>query len=150
MTKITFTNGTTPALNATNLNQMQTNIENAINALIPVQLFNNTSGTLSTITLSETSANFTYLEIFYTRNTADGFSSVKVYSPNGKYANLMLIPAQISNDIGFYGARIYINGTSITFQNGKGMTINGSGDNFYKSGYSITNEIKIFRVIGYR
>lgn len=150
MTKITFTNGTTPALNATNLNQMQTNIENAINALIPVQLFNNTSGTLSTITLSETSANFTYLEIFYTRNTVDGFSSIKVYSPNGKYANLMLIPAQFSKDIGFYGARVYISGTSITFQNGKGMTINGSGDNFYKSGYTLDNEIKIFRVIGYR
>lgn len=30
MTKITFVNGTTPAVNATNLNQMQTNIENAI------------------------------------------------------------------------------------------------------------------------
>lgn len=31
MTKIKFVNGTTPAVNATNLNQMQTNIENAIN-----------------------------------------------------------------------------------------------------------------------
>lgn len=30
MTKITFVNGTTPAINDTNLNQMQTNIENAI------------------------------------------------------------------------------------------------------------------------
>lgn len=34
MTKITFVNGTTPAVNATNLNQMQTNIENAINGVV--------------------------------------------------------------------------------------------------------------------
>ena len=34
MIKITFVNGQAPALNATNLNQLQTNIENAINGLI--------------------------------------------------------------------------------------------------------------------
>ena len=31
MNKINFTNGQAPAINATNLNQLQTNVENAIN-----------------------------------------------------------------------------------------------------------------------
>ncbi len=150
MNKITFVNGTTPAINDTNLNQMQLNIEDAINALTPVTLYNNTSGTLSTITLSETSANFTYLEIFYAKDLNSGFSSIKIYYPNGKYGNLVLIPTNYTSDIGFYGCRILINGASITFQDGRGMTINGIDNNFYKSGYSINNEIKIFRVIGYR
>lgn len=34
MEKINFVNGTAPALNATNLNQMQDNIENAVNGII--------------------------------------------------------------------------------------------------------------------
>lgn len=34
MNKINFVNGTAPALNATNMNALQTNVENAINAII--------------------------------------------------------------------------------------------------------------------
>ena len=50
-------------------------------------LYNNTSGTTSTVTLSESAANFTYLEIYYTR-MGTFTKSVKVYNANGKTVNL--------------------------------------------------------------
>ena len=46
-------------------------------------LYNNTSGTTGTVTLSSSAANFKYLEIFYNCSVG-GYGSVKVYSPNGK------------------------------------------------------------------
>ena len=50
-------------------------------------LYNNTTGTTSTVTLSESAAKFTYLEIYYNCNK-NAYGSVKVYSPNGKKVQL--------------------------------------------------------------
>lgn len=50
-------------------------------------LYNNTSGTTGTVTLSQSAANFTYLEIFFNCQ-GNACSSVKVYSPNGKKVQL--------------------------------------------------------------
>lgn len=108
-------------------------------------LYNNTTGTTGTITLSETAANFTELEIFY-RSNDDYYSSVRVYSPNGKFVDLWC---------GLFGAGgayfknrcVSISGTSIT-TNGDAYgqaTVTASSTN-----YSHENRIYITRVVGYK
>ena len=51
--------------------------------LLPVQLYNNTSGTTGTVTLSQSAANFTRLRVFFTTGNA-GYGSTEIWSPNGK------------------------------------------------------------------
>lgn len=143
MTKITFVNGTTPAINDTNLNQMQTNIENAINALNPVVLYNNASGTTGTVTLSETAANFQYLEILYSKGGM--YQSVKVYSPNNKKVSLLVGYLNSSSEAQLQLAKVTISGTQITRDTGGYI-------NFSTSSHSMGTgtEVGIHRVLGYR
>lgn len=121
-------------------------LNDAINNLKPVQLYNNTTGTNGTVTLSETSANFTYIEIFY-KETQRGncYSSVKVYSPNDKTVNLSTMYYSGAT-YGMYliTKDIKISGTSITNVR-YGWQYVGSDR------YSIDqNLINIVRVVGYK
>ena len=52
---------------------------------IRTRLYDNSTGTNGTVTLSQSSANFNYLMIYY-RNNDNFYASVKVPSPNGKKA----------------------------------------------------------------
>lgn len=145
MTKITFRNGQTPAINDTNLNQMQTNIENAINSasntLTPKQLYNNASGTTGTVTLNETSANFSYLEIFF---DAYGSKSVRVFSPNGK--NVLLQGITYTDTVYHLWKNVLISGTSITVSNEYRVAVYGGSVITQQN----TNQVRIYRVLGYR
>lgn len=61
----------------------------ALNSKLPVVLYNNDdTPAKGAITLSESSANFTRLKIFY-KNTNGFYSSVDVYEPNGKTVTLL-------------------------------------------------------------
>lgn len=107
-------------------------------------LFDDSTGTTGTVTLSETSANFDYLEIIYKTND-NCISSVKVNEPDGKRVSL----------IGQYGsgtqiwiktAVIDISGTSITKNKYNEIALtNGSAVSV-----SANNLIYITQVIGYR
>lgn len=117
----------------------------------PTSLYDNSSGTTGNVTLSQSAANFTYLEIFYFDGTdfGNGYHSVKVYSPNGKIASLFsLIPASTSSMLLRYNAKpVKISGTSISAVG----TYYDAGW-FYAEGASWwnTNEMKIAKVIGYK
>ena len=131
-----------------NANELSSDITNttnnttAITNLTPVELYNNTSGTTGTVNLSETSANFTYIEIFYKQQEyASIFSSVKVYTPNGKQVSLVAIQSS-NGGAGIVSAYVNISGTSITKQDYNIFWTNG--------GNSHTDKIYITRVIGYR
>lgn len=116
--------------------------------LQPVSLYDNSSGTTGTVTLSETSANFTYIEIFF-RDTSNtyGSKSVKVYSPNGKNALLDLVSEDGTNqNLRLNTAIAKISGTSITKANTQVMYILKSGTQDH---YNV-NEILIYKVVGYR
>ena len=110
------------------------------------------SGTTGTITLNETSANFSSLEIFFSRNTNMGYDSAKIFGPNGKKANLHLAETG-QNGLVLYNAIVAISGTSITFRSGNGISryaLSGSNSGVWCYGVGSTNEIKIYKVIGYR
>ena len=109
-----------------------------------VVLYSNDNSQSANITLSSSSANFSYLEIYYKDN--DGvFNSVKVYNPNGKTVYLM-IQYPYQNGVTYIkSTQVSISGTSITPSNYSNMTI--------RSGQSPTlandEYIYITRVIGY-
>lgn len=107
-------------------------------------LYNNNSGSAGIITLSETAENFSYLEIFYSKDGAY-YNSTKVFAPNNKSVGLFY--GYKTNDNVQFGFReIKISGTSITntsYVGGINITNN------YTDIYS-TIELRINRVIGYR
>lgn len=106
----------------------------------PTVLYDNSSGTTGTVTLSETANNFEYLEIFYGKNNNE--ASVKVMRNSGKamlfdYANLGSAPQLLVKEVN-------ISGTSITHNSGYYLNFTSTG---VSSGS--VNEIKIYRVLGY-
>ena len=127
----------------------------------PTTLFSSSSGTIGTITLSQSAANFTYLEIFYTDNNGRQPQSVKVYSPNGKYVSLSCIePSTSGNE-----PRVYVRVSGWTIS-GTSMTVgrsdlSGANRGVYGQFYphangtnidvkvEAQNYIKIFRILGY-
>lgn len=115
----------------------------------PKTLYNNSSGTTGTVTLSETSANFSYLEIFYRdkQGSYPGYNSVKVYAPNGKRVDTTTIQKETADTntsfIRINTRSLTISGTSITVDNYQINYVPSSGK--YRS-----NEQYVVRVIGYR
>ena len=106
-----------------------------------VSLYNNSSGNNGTITLSETAANFQYIEIFYGGGGGQ-HRSVKVYSPNGKVANLIWTTHDTANIV-FRSANYSISGTAIS------RTSETKYDK-YNNTITSSTETTIYKVIGYR
>lgn len=122
MEKINWINGQaggTP-LSAENLNQMQDNIEVAIEELKPVVLYDNNAGSIGDINLNENLSYFKYLDIFLKKD--DWEYSVRVYLPNGK--TVIANTAQIygtGNPIPYtYLKKMFLSGTTISIIYNKG------------------------------
>lgn len=94
-------------------------------------LYNNAAGSATSVTLSSSAANFNHMRIYYSSNTAanatsytaGGVSSVDVYSPNGKYVDLVGAHRISDTCLQIRAATAYINGTTITV-NSQGMYAN--------------------------
>lgn len=109
-------------------------------------LWDNMSGTTGTVTLSETAANFSYLEIFFkTNDSTPIYSSSTVYSPNGKVVNLEAMNPNYNSTAYLKSKTINISGTSITNVSYSELGLSSSGVNF-----GAGNVIYITRVVGYR
>lgn len=119
----------------------------------PVSLFDNSSGTSGNITLSESAANFDYIEIFFYAANDRFRSSVKIYSPNGKRASL-----QVSYYNNAYTSTthshtldskiVLISGTSVSnvvANTGTTVLQYNNRLNLYNS-----NPIYIYKILGYR
>ena len=105
----------------------------------PITLYDNAAGTTGTITLNASAADYSYLEIFYSQY-ADGthITSTKIHSPNGKNGRLCSFGSTY-----LYYSDIQISGTSVTRPSYTKITIaNGAT--------SATNEITIYRIIGWK
>lgn len=112
--------------------------------LIPTVLFDNLSGTAGTITLSQSAANFNYLEIFYGKG-GETLQSVKVFSPNGKGAILLTGYVENDNFVQLQIPKILINGTSIT--KGTSGLINFTDSTLH---IYISDEVQLYKVLGYK
>lgn len=130
---------------------------------IPTTLYSSTAGSVGTITLSSSAANFTYLEIFYTDNNGRQPNSIKIHSPNGKYVSLSCIEPSTSGS----DPRVYIRASGWTIS-GTSMIVGRSdlGNDVNRGVYgqiyphangtnidvkvTANNYIKILRVVGYK
>ena len=77
-------------------------------------LYNSSTGTDGTVTLSSSAANYNHMRIYFKKNGDSGAcSSTDVYSPNGKKVGL--VGANVSGTTGqLFGKVVSISGTSIT------------------------------------
>ena len=108
-------------------------------------LYENASGSNSNITLSDSAANYEYLEIFF-RDNDNNYNSVKVCSPNGKNVTLISQYNNGSNTIWFKIAICLISGNTMSLGNSVEVKlINNSSAGIWKD-----NNIYITRVIGYK
>lgn len=114
------------------------------------ELFSNSSGTNGTVTLSESAANFDYIEVFY-RTRYNHYKSVKIASPNGKVVLLdaFHIFGSYSHVGVFISKIITINGDTITSSGndayGEWWTNASSGTDV-----KVENNIYIVKVVGYK
>ena len=119
---------------------------------IPVEfvLYDNSTGTNGNVTLSETAANFTYIEIYFRDNNSSEFHCEKIYSPNGK-----------STTIGFIRNYADSGGVLYSYLFSKYITISGTTITNVRNDYTqfrakvvndhnANNNVYIFRVVGYR
>ena len=104
-------------------------------------LYNSTSGSTSTVSLSSSAANYNHMRIYFCAD-ANQYSSVDVYSPNGKVVSLVAINPS-SNGVWVNGAHVTISGTTIT------RTSDHNGLAGSENGASTTRVIKIVRVEGW-
>lgn len=101
----------------------------------------NATGTDGTVDLSETAANFTFIDIFFKGN--DGYYDfTRVYSPNGKVANLSTMESTASGNVNCKWKAVTISTTSITNKYYGEMDNGGTP--------ASVNHIKICGVIGYK
>ena len=116
----------------------------------PVTLYSNDSGTTDTVTLSESAANFSYLEIFLYKDETSGWWSVKVPNPNGKTVQIGTQYFVNSSTVGLQliGKTATINGTTITPNTEFYMNLNNSTGALVNIGTQTS--VKIMRVDGYR
>lgn len=113
-----------------------------------VVLYDSSSGSAGTITLSETCANFKYLEIYFNDNNSKGDGYTKIYSPDSSTVYLSLIePGNATTT--------YIRRTAYAIS-GKTITPNIEAAGYWRYSGSThshscgTNYIKINRVVGRR
>ncbi len=143
MSFLTYWNGAYNSSNNSNLTYCH---QGEIQAK-PTTLYNNTSGTTGTITLSQTAANFAYLDIsILSRN--GNISTCRVINPNGKTASHACVDIfTASNVMQFIFTMLTISGTSVTFKNNAYVNLNhGSGSHVG----GISNYMKVIKILGYK
>ena len=113
---------------------------------ICTSLYDNSSGTNGTVTLSQTANNFNYLEIFYvTKHNTNTYGSVKIFEPNGKIVNLVATYCKDTTyGVYVYAKDVQISGTTITVSKA-GWQYIGSDRYIGSSDY-----IYITKVVGYK
>ena len=81
-------------------------------------LYSNGTGTNGTVTLSETSANFTYLDIYYYKSESDMggniYEHIRVLNPNGRIVPLANTHVATNTIMQVLTKLVLISGTSIT------------------------------------
>ena len=113
-------------------------------------LYNNDSGTTGTVTLTESAANFSCIEICYKSRYSER-NSIKIHEPEGKPVNLAMFRVFPKSGTNVAISRfVRISGTSI-------FTVeNTTPNDYYGEWWSYNNSINndnnmyIYKVIGYR
>ena len=117
-------------------------------------LYNNTSGTSGTITLSDSAANYDYLVFYYDAYQDSAYCSTKIYNANGKSVGLSAFDSYYQNSgtglDGIYGrvCDAFVSGTSVVLS--AQMQIFWSYDAPDGHWEPLSGAIKIKRVEGWK
>ena len=85
--------------------------------IIPTVLYDNASGTAGTVTLSKSSQDYNYLEIFYVNNNGDLNRSIRISTPNRKNISIESIEPDKSDMNTYLRTAFYnISGNTITYK----------------------------------
>ena len=106
-------------------------------------LYDNSTGTIDTVTLSDNVSNYKYVEIFY-RNNDNQYSSVKVYNANNK--KISLLTCFVSGDY------FMLKGSQVQIVDNK-ITKRGYCEGNAYNQTTLTNKANntyITRVVGYK
>ena len=142
MDKITFTNGQQPALNDTNLNLLQENIEKAINELKPITLYQ--GSTTGDFELTDEIKNYKKVIIYYKDNDGSRYSRTfeNTYASN---------EFTVALD-GKYNSSSYYN-TKLRMYRISGKSVGGIGQanfNYLDKSVYYDNSITVTLVEGYK
>ena len=148
MSFIAFWNGAYNSSNNSNL----TYAHQGIIQCKPTTLYSNASGTTGTIKLSQTAANFSYLEIFYCDNNNKQHHSIKISEPNNKLTSLDTGESYENDKNLYFRTTSYtISGTSMTVKSYGYMNFwQVSGSDHCGVNPEKNNYIKIIKVLGYK
>lgn len=120
-------------------NDGEMNLNNEIKANKKYILYYNRSGTMGTINLSESSANFEYVEVYFGRgSTENNCKMEKIYNPNGK--NIIL---ESSGSQFYYLVNLLFNNIEVTRSRDISIT-------FSSGAVETSTDIYIYKIIGYR
>ena len=110
-------------------------------------LYNNSSGTASSFSLSETSTNFSYIDIYILTNN-NYITSCRIYSPNGKTVSVNCANTyNVTGILQFIFTRLTFSGTSVTFSDNAYANMVHNGGSFIGSP---ANYMKVVKVVGYK
>lgn len=115
-----------------------------------VILYDNAAGTNDAITLSESAADFEYIDVYYGKldGTSGGYAYTRVYNPDGKRVVFQQVNTPPYN-VQIITSKILINANSVTWDV-RGMTLTYNTRNSAWSYGAEENRQLIYRVVGYR
>ncbi len=110
-------------------------------------LYNNSTGSGTSITLSESAENFDCLEIYFAgeQGSIYNYNFLKINNPNDKQITL-LAPISGVNNLYFIVARGIISETNISLENNRRVYFTNNGSAIFDNG----GMIYITKVIGYK
>jgi hypothetical protein len=121
-----------------------------VDFLKPVILYANEEGENGEITLTDSAANYTYIEIYFKDNVDSDYGCEKFYNPNGKSVVIDITKSWYGSDSAMHceirSRTININGNSVT--NVEQGIISIRKEEI--SSHSNTNHIYITRILGYK
>ena len=110
----------------------------------PDVIYDNSSGSNGTITLTKSVTNYSYIEIFFKDNNTEDYGSVKVHSPNGKSVALSCIEANSVPKTMIRTNRYGISGTTMTVEKSAYASIFNNAYSTVTTG----NYVYVTKVIG--
>lgn len=119
--------------------------------LLPYILYDNDSGTTGNITLNDSLANYTYIEIFWHSMYNNNQYSNKIYKPNGKKTTLFYVEgADTTKNNKVDESFLFWSGISFSDKNITRNSVNHGLTSLSGSYSENVDRIIITRVIGYK
>ena len=143
-----FTQGTIPISKGGTGGETATEARTNLEVMKAYTLYENSSGTQSTITLSDSSANYEYIEIYF-RSNMNYYDASKIYNPSGRSISLNTAEISLEKSRGYVKvSTINFSGNTVIFTVNKGqVTLIGNDTPLFSTD---TIMMWIYKIVGYK